>query len=97
MKGWYPELEDAVCPNCDLIEKEVERLRESEKFFADRCGDAELKLLELQRKSDLLLTAANHWQDKYEALVEATQFFVDGLYMQGCERLALLEDDDEQT
>lgn len=48
------ELEAQACPNCDLIEKEVERLRESEKFFADRCGDAELKLLELQRKYEAL-------------------------------------------
>ena len=76
-----------VCPNCDLIEKEVERLRESEKFFADRCGDAELKLLELQRKYDALV----------DEITGRSLHRPDGLICFDPNELrALLEDDDEE-
>ena len=55
---------DSPCPVCRIaeleaekedyeeqwgkFEEEIERLRESEEFFSGKCGDAELKILELE-------------------------------------------------
>ena len=50
---------DGTCENCAKLEDDVDRLRESEKFFAERCGDAELKVLELQAQ------VANFESDAY--------------------------------
>ena len=41
---YLEELETQECENCAALEFDVDRLRESEKFFAEKCGDLETQI-----------------------------------------------------
>ena len=41
---YIDELETQECENCTKLEEDVDRLRESEKFFAEKCGDLETQI-----------------------------------------------------
>jgi len=60
---------DGTCENCAKLEDDIGRLRESETFFSERCGDAELKVRELQAKLDAVKKVADDRTilDVYEA------------------------------
>ena len=54
---------DGTCENCAKLEDDVDRLRESEKFFSEKCGDAELKVLELEATIEKVEALIPDWRE----------------------------------
>ena len=54
---------DSTCENCAKLEDDVDRLRESEKFFSEKCGDAELKVLELEATIEKVEALIPDWRE----------------------------------